>query len=258
MLERRTKMDRKNIRVPGNLVDRLEQGLILPRGNSERFSGYGVMGLTFASGHILGLRRFPASSVGPGYTSVWHRNPDGQWTFYQDVQPQQACPRYFGTAIVASLVCEINILWTGTHRFTVTIGDEVDLRWQVSLVATPATRLMNTLSPLFPETLWHNQRFLRGMSVAAGLILRVGHIGLTGVAPNGQSFVANPRQIWMIDSGTATLQGHDFGSIGPLERQARLGDFWIPQRGIFAIGGADFEPYDSSKHTLATSIQQNR
>ena len=138
-------MDRKIIPVPKNLVESLEQGLSLPSGNSERFSGYGVMGLTFASGHVLGLRRFPASSVGPGYTSVWYRNLEGRWTFYQDVQPQQACPRYFGSAISEALVREITVEWTGTHSFAVTIGDDINLRWQVSLKATTATRLMNTI-----------------------------------------------------------------------------------------------------------------
>ena len=47
----------------------------------ERFRGYGVMGLPFESGHVLGLRPFPVSSIGPGYTSIWHRSPDGRWSF---------------------------------------------------------------------------------------------------------------------------------------------------------------------------------
>ncbi len=241
---------------PKMLVDRLEQDWSLPADDSERFSGYGVMGLPFASGHVLALRRFPASSVGPGYTSVWHRNPDGQWTFYQDVQPQQACPRYFGEAIIEALVREISITWSSASGFTVTMGDDVNLHWRVSLTATPATRLMNTLSRALPEALWHNPTFLRGVGGAASLFLRAGNIGLTGQAPNGQSFVANPKQIWSISSSIATLRGQDLGRIGPLQSQARLGDFWIPQRGIFAIGGAIFEPYDPSRHILNTSARQ--
>ena len=57
------------------------------------------MGLPFRSGHVLGLRRFPASSIGPGYRSVWHRDPGGRWTFYQDQPAELACTRYFGTAV---------------------------------------------------------------------------------------------------------------------------------------------------------------
>jgi len=38
------------------------------------------------------------------------------------------------------------------------------------------------------------------------------------------------------------LGGTDFGPMGKLDQQAALGDFWIPQRGIFAIGRAYFTP----------------
>ena len=56
-------------------------------------------GVSFASGHVLALRCFPASSIGPGYTSLWHRDPDGRWTFYATVPPAQSCARYFGRDI---------------------------------------------------------------------------------------------------------------------------------------------------------------
>lgn len=54
----------------------------LPGGDEERFSSWGVMGLPFRSGNILAFRRFPASSIGPGYSAVWHRDPTGLgcWT----------------------------------------------------------------------------------------------------------------------------------------------------------------------------------
>ena len=74
---------------------KVEDEALLPGSTWERFSGYGVMGLPFASGHILALRRFPASSVGSGYSSVWHRTPTGRWTFYANVEPSLSCARYF-------------------------------------------------------------------------------------------------------------------------------------------------------------------
>ena len=54
----------------------------LPVGDDERVVGFGVMGLPFASGHYLAFRDFPSTSFSPGYLSVWHRTPDGVWTFY--------------------------------------------------------------------------------------------------------------------------------------------------------------------------------
>jgi hypothetical protein len=38
----------------------------------------------------------------------------------------------------------------------------------------------------------------------------------------------------------AVLDGEDFGSPGPLPARATLGDFAIPQRGVFALGRAFF------------------
>jgi hypothetical protein len=56
--------------APKDLVDKLERGAELPGGSEERFVGYGVMGVPFTSGHLLAMRRFPASSLGVGYTSA--------------------------------------------------------------------------------------------------------------------------------------------------------------------------------------------
>ena len=54
----------------------------LPEGDDERFTGYGVMGMPFASGHYLALRDMVASSVGPAYRAIWHRDPEGRWTIH--------------------------------------------------------------------------------------------------------------------------------------------------------------------------------
>src|SRR5829696_8514304 len=96
---------------------------------------------------------------------------------------------------------------------------------------------------------WKKQPALK----AASLILRAGRLGLTGQVPNHQRFIANPMLIWAIQSSTASMGNQDLGSVGPLPVQTRLGDFWIPQRGIFAIGRAFFEPLDPARHALTTA-----
>ncbi len=50
---------------PKHFAEALEKEPVLPAGLDERFMGYGVMSCPFRSGHILCLRRFPASSIGP-------------------------------------------------------------------------------------------------------------------------------------------------------------------------------------------------
>ena len=78
------------------------------------------------------------------------------------------------------------------------------------------------------------------MSHVAGVALRTGRVRLSGLAPNGQRFVANPLTIWVATVSRATVGGTDLGEMGPAPEQARLRDFSIPQRGIFVIGRAFF------------------
>jgi hypothetical protein len=60
--------------------------------------------------------------------------------------------------------------------------------------------------------------------------------------PNGQRFDVRPRRMWLVAGSRAALQGRDLGKPTALPVQDRLGDFWIPQRGILMLGTAVFEP----------------
>ena len=233
---------------PRDLVEKLERVVDLPPGKEGRFAGYGVMGITFSSGHVLGLRRFPASSLGPGYTSVWHRDAEGRWSMYQNVPPDLVSPRYFGSAVAEAAVQDINIIWFGPNDFTVSTDGAVPTKWSVSLSAVPTTRFMNAIGGATPGALWMQPVFLKLMGGISSLALGAGHLALEGQTPNGQRFIANPRLIWTVLDSTAELDGQDLGHIGPLPVQARLGDFWIPQRGLFVIGSVFFETSDSSRH----------
>jgi hypothetical protein len=218
----------------------------------ERFNGMGVMGLPFASGHILALRRFPASSIGPAYYSLWHRGPAGAWTFFSDAEPRQSCNRYFGSAVQSFTRAEIQVRWTGPQSFSIEIPDR--LTWDVSLGSNAATRAMNASGSILPESFWSNERVLQAMGTVASAILGAGKLRLYGRVPNGQAFIANPRLIWTIPSSRAILDGEDLGAMGPVQPQARLGDFAIPQRGIFTFGNASFEPFDPVHHSSIISM----
>ncbi|NIR46283.1 MAG: hypothetical protein GWN99_17750 [Gemmatimonadetes bacterium] len=237
---------------PRYIASRLDAETQLPEGKTERFSGYGVMGLPFDSGHILALRHFPASSIGPGYSSVWHRTPRGAWTFYSDVAPRQACARFFGRGIERIDVTPIDIDWTGPTELIVTVP-AAPLEWSIRLAATPATRALNMASRLLPEALWRNRAVLSLMGKTAASLLDLGKVGLHGRAPNGQAFIANPRALWLVDESVAVLGGEELGRPAPREPQARLGDFWIPNRGVFAFGQTCFERLDPDRHATATS-----
>ena len=232
-------------------VLRAEQEARLLPGTDERFSGWGVMGLPFLSGDIIATQRFPASSVGPGYRSVWFRDPAGAWSFFADAPPETACTRYFGSVVARAVTCPIVFHWTGEHRLRVEVP-EARLVCEIAVGSTPASRTLNGLAGALPEAGWRSPAVLRAMAALAGPLLGAGRLALSGSVPNGQAFIANPRRIWIVRAARLTIDGRVADRPGPISPQAQLGDFRIPQRGLLAIGNAAFASFDPARH--ATTV----
>lgn len=241
--------------TPREAATAMETEAVLPGGTGERAAGYGVMGLPFASGHYLALRDFVASSFGPAYRSVWHRDPAGDWTIYSSAPPEQSCARFIGSALAQPPVTTpVDVTWLGDAHVRVYIDDVLD--WTLQLASTPATRLMTAMSGRMPASAWTNRVVLAAMGRMAGPMLSAGRMRLTGDMPNGQDFLAAPKRIWSIGSSSATVHGQDIGPIGPLAKQDRLGGFWLPQRGIFfADGVGRFDSFDPTRHSGSESAR---
>lgn len=135
----------------------------------------------------------------------------------------------------------IAIEWTGPRSFRVRAGDG-ELEWTVAVASTPVTRLFNAAGSALPSRAWRSRPVLEVVSRVAGTALRAGRVRLTGPAPNGQRFIANPLIVWVATDSTATVRGVDVGEMGPAPEQARLEDFAVPQRGVFVVGRALFTP----------------
>jgi hypothetical protein len=223
------------VREPAYFARQREEEPELPKGNCERVSGYGVMGLPFQSGHVLGLRRWTASSVGEGFTSIWHRSPEGRWTFHESAPSQVACTRYFGADVERVLVGAIELEWETPHRLRIRTADGA-VDWTVEIGSTPVTRIMSAVGAAIPTATWRWRPVLRGMGQVAGWALGVGTVRLTGLTSNGQHFDANPLRIWYVANSRAVVEGEELGPIGALPEQAHMADFYFPQRGIFAMG----------------------
>jgi hypothetical protein len=207
---------------------------VLPSGDDDRFVGFGVMGLPFSSGHYLALRQFPATSFASAYASVWHRDPDGTWTFYATTPGEQSCSRYLGSATPNDPVqCDIDISWVTPWSLLVQMPGL--LEWTVDMRASVATRLLSTVSGWLPARAWTNRSILEVISRIAGPTLGVGDIRLAGITPNGQYFMVAPRTIWAVTDSRAVLRGEDLGRMEALGEQAVLGDFHLPQRGICVV-----------------------
>jgi len=205
----------------------------LPQGDDERFTGYGVMGIPFASGHYLALRDMVASSVGPAYRSIWHRDPQGLWTMHTTGAPELTCPRYFGSAAAAARVPGIDVSWRDGHVLDVALGDE--LSWRIELAATPATRMMTVMGGALPEAGWNSNTVLASMGPMARAMLRSGKVKLRGATPNDPRFKAAPLQIWRVVGGSASYRGEDLGDLAPLAEQAPA----APRRGARRALGRD-------------------
>lgn len=203
----------------------------LPDDPAEHFAGYAVLGLPFTSGHYLAFRDFPVSSVGPGYRSVWHRTPGGQWTIYANTAPEFSCARYFGAAVHHTVETDVDIQWSGPFTALITVPGVID--WRLELGTSAATSMLTAMAVRMPESLWRNELVLRAMGTFAGPLLNAGKMKVSGVVPNGQTFQAQPRQLWLVTDSQATILGEDAGQPGALEVQDHLADFWLPQRGLF-------------------------
>ena len=221
---------------PQTLARNEQEADVVPPGSGERFSGYGVMGLPFMSGHYLAFRHMTASSVGPSYRAVWHRNPAGQWAVYADAPPEVSCARYIGSALTATHTTPIDLTWSGPSSLTVEVPGV--LSWQFEISATFATRAMSGIGARLSAGACHSKWLLRSMGAIAGPFLSVGKVKLLGLTPNGQTFGAIPRRVWRIEHSSAEIQGADLGDPGPLPQQERLADLLMPQRGIFYADNA--------------------
>jgi hypothetical protein len=231
--------------------------LPLPAGDDERVVGFGVMGLPFASGHYLAFRDFPATSFAPAYLSVWHRSPDGAWTFYATTPGPQSCARYFSSATaIDPVVCDITASWPTAWSLDIAIPGHLD--WRVDIGTTAATRTLTAIGTRLPAAAWTSRPVLAAMSRIVGPALGVGTIRLTGTAPNGQQFRIGPKRVWAVRQSTATVAGKDLGPLGPLPVQGRLGDFRLPQRGICVVGQGLFDPFDARRHRDADRLSRSR
>lgn len=203
-------------------------------GPGEWLSGYSVLGVSFDSGHVLALRRFTASSIGPGYASVWHRTPAGVWTFYATVRPEQACARYFGAAVDYNVLANVEVEWAAPNELRVSMADTLD--WRIRLTSSVATRLFNRIVAVWPEGVRPSSTTIRWMEWVAKATLGTGRMALTGHTPNRNPYALIPRRVWLVASSRAAWRGHDLGPCGALTAPASLAGVRIPERGLFIVG----------------------
>ncbi|ALV44924.1 hypothetical protein MB46_04775 [Arthrobacter alpinus] len=217
--------------TPQESAAQAERRTTLEKDPAEHFAGYALMGMPFSSGHYLAFRRFPASSIGPGYHAVWLRTPQGRWSIYADAPWEVSCARYFGAAVAQTHVAGVSGDWSSPWQLMVSVPGVV--RWEIDLGTSWVTSLATGMAQRMPVAWWGNDRLLGAMGTMMGPLLSAGRMSMAGVVPNGQSFQAKPLRIWAVTGSRASIDGFDAGTPRPLPEQERMADFWLPQRGLF-------------------------
>jgi hypothetical protein len=217
----------------------------------EYVKGWGVMGLPFDSGHVLALRIFPENDFGP-YKSLWHRDPEGNWSIHVDgPRLDTACPRYYGAACKQTGFAHLELTWTGPATLQVTM-DEPALQWTLTASSTTSLDLLNTLSAAMPMASWRPRALLRAREGMARL-LGIGEIELSGVMPSGHTGTLMPKQMYFIDESRAVLGGMDLGQPTHLAQCPTIGSVPLPARGVLAIGEAVWDILDPVEYEQTRS-----
>ena len=227
----------------------------------EYVRGWGVFGLPFDSGHVLGLRVFPQNPFAP-YATVWHRDPTGRWSIFVDgPRLDIACPRYYGDACDHVAHARITLTWTEPSTLRVTL-DEPQLEWTVTASQTSALRFLNAAGGAMPLWTWRPGRLLAVReSLARGL--GMGRLQLAGEMPSGHHGILMPQRMFYIDESRALLDGLDLGSPARLSVNPDLGGVSLPVRGVLAIGQAmwqitDRNEYERTRAETAHSLPGKR
>jgi hypothetical protein len=220
---------------PQVVARRLESSPLPPTCEGRRLGGYGVTGVTFASGHVLALRRVAASSNDPPRTSVWHREPHRGWTVYCDPGPEA------GGAVCApgmrAVRDDVTLSWPGTHSLLVRVL-HARLAWAVHLVPTVGTRLLSAVASHAPAAAWRSPLARRVAVDLGARALGVGRATLDGRSPEGRLLAIRPHCLWSVDASTGRIHGRHLGPLVLARIQDRIGDFWIPRWGLFLVGEA--------------------
>jgi hypothetical protein len=213
-----------------------------------RLRGYGLLSLALESGDIIMFRRATASSMGPPFTTLWHRDPAGEWRFHVNVAPARSCLRFLGAAPERVRTDDISVVWKSRHELALYLR-RARLHLAVRLEASPTMRVLGAAAALVPGTLWRTERVLRAAGTIAGGALRAGPLGLSGRTPTGHAYRVRPRAVWGVAAAAAVLDGRDLGGLHEMDSTAGPAGLVLPRRPLFAseiIDFSDLAPFTAS------------
>ncbi len=213
----------------------------------EHVYGFTAYTMTFSSGHVLAVRRFPQNDFAP-YTTVWHRTPEGDWSiFYDAPRPDIACPRYFGPAVQLIQPARIRLTWTGPTSFRVEMKDPA-LIWEVSMKTTPLLRAMNALNARLPLFTWRFSALVTMRAWMARWMFGMGNVSLSATMPSGHLGILMPLRVYFIEDSRAVFDGIDLGKPERVRANPTIGQVRLSARPAFAVGWGFWKIRDSEEY----------
>lgn len=231
-------MWRRTMEPPRAGAERLERSAKLPRGDGDRFVGYGFSAIQFASGDVIGLRRWAVSSIGTPYTSLWHRQASGAWNLYSDAPAEESCGRYIGPAIERDHHTPIRLHWPDhdTLRISAT-GPELTI--ELTMTTTVRTALVNLLCGMLPGSMFAHAHGLALIERVGRRILGVPDLRLRLRMPSGHRNQVRVHRCWHIASARARWGRADLGTLRWPAPAVAIGGEQIMCAPIFSIHSAN-------------------
>ena len=175
--------------------------------------------------------------------------------FVDGLSHDTACPRYYGNAVSYVQTAKITLTWISTNKLHIEM-DHPKLDWEVVMKTSPLANAMNTISKNLPEYIWRMPVALRAFEKIGNLLFDLGEIDLSGHFPNGHFGILMPRQMFLISSSTALMNGVNLGKPVRSIENPMIGKLRLPARPIFAIGGYYFKIPDQEVYEQTVAEMQ--
>jgi hypothetical protein len=225
---------------PRTRLVRLRRGLAEgAAGSVAHFTGYGLLSLTLESGDIISFSRVVASSLGPPYTCVWHRDGAGRWRFHVNIAPSRSCLRFVVPAASDVRVDDISLVWKSRLELSLYIRD-ARLHLGLRLATDVVMQALGAAALLVPAPVWRSDGALRVIGRAAGAVFGAGGLRFAGRSPSGHVYRRRLAGIWGVAAAAAVLDGRDLGPMLDATQPVAVGGFLLPGRPLFAVSSSVF------------------
>jgi hypothetical protein len=207
--------------------------------SAHHFTGYGLLSLVLDSGDVITFTRVVASSLGPPFTCVWHRDGAGRWRYHVNIVPSRTCLRYLASDACDIRVGDISLVWKSRLELSLYVRD-ARLHLGLRLDATAVTRALAAAAVLVPGPVWRREGALRVIGRGAGALLGAGALRLAGRSPTGHAYRRRLAGVWGVAAAAAVLDGRDLGPMLDATRAVDAGGLLLPGRPLFAVSGSEF------------------